>query len=205
MAISRFSTSSVAQGLPKYQKLWDGTSAVFDSDYELIERVVVGAGGAASVTFSSIPSTYKHLQIRGISRCLKADTGSENVVMSFNNDTTFTNYRTHVMDGDGSSAYTDTVQVSDFYSQAALTIGNNATANAYGATVVDIFDYANTNKNTTVRILTGVDTNGYGQTRLAASLWMNTAAISTITINPRAAGNFAIYSQFALYGIRGAS
>jgi hypothetical protein len=171
--------------------------------YDSIATQTVGAGGAASVTFSSIPSTYKHLQIRGISRCTKADTGSENVVMSFNSDTTYTNYYTHIMDGDGSSAYATGIQVSGFYSQAALTIGNNATANAYGAAVIDILDYTNTSKNTTVRILTGIDTNGYGQVRLASSVWMSTAAIDSITINPRSAGNFLQYSSFALYGIRG--
>lgn len=177
--------------------------AASTNSYESIATVTVGAGGSSSISFSSIPSTYKHLQIRGISRCTKADTGSENVVMAFNGDTTFTNYNTHLIDGDGSTAYAGQVQVSGFYSQAALTIGNNATANVYSATIVDILDYANTNKNTTVRVLTGIDTNGYGQIRLASSLWMNTAAINSITINPRSAGDFSQYSHFALYGIKG--
>lgn len=172
------------------------------NSYESIATVTVGAGGQSSISFSSIPSTYKHLQIRGISRCTKADTGSENVVMSINGDTTYTNYRTHLIEGDGSTAYGGDIQVSAFYAQAALTIGNNATANVYGAAVIDILDYTNTNKNTTVRILTGVDNNGYGQIRFASSLWMNTAAITSLTLNPRSAGNFSQYSSFALYGVR---
>lgn len=34
------------------------------TDYDSIATTTVGAGGAASITFSSIPSTYQHLQIR---------------------------------------------------------------------------------------------------------------------------------------------
>jgi hypothetical protein len=203
MGIRSLRTASISTGV-KRSKVWDQSAVVaLPTSYESIATQTVGAGGAASVTFSSVPSGYKHLQIRGISRCTKVDTGSENVVMSFNGDTTNTNYRTHLIDGDGAGVSSTDIQVSAFYAQGALTIGNNATANAYGATVIDILDYTNTNKNKTVRLLTGVDTSGYGQIRFASSLWMNTAAITSITLNPRSAGNFSQYSTFALYGIKG--
>jgi hypothetical protein len=173
------------------------------NSYESIQTVTVGGGGAANIEFTSIPSTFKHLQIRGITRCTKADTGSENVVVALNSDSTYTNYRTHYLDGDGTGVSAGAIQVSAFYSNAGLTIGNNATANVFSATIIDILDYTNTNKNTTVRVLTGIDTNGYGQVRLASSLWLNTSAVNALTFNPRSAGNFAQYSSFALYGIRG--
>lgn len=174
------------------------------NSYESIATQTVGAGGAASVTFSSIPSTFKHLQIRGIARDSAADTGVQNVVMSFNSDTTNTNYRTHYLLGDGSTADAGSIQVSGFYTGAALAVSNNATANIYGATVIDILDYANTNKNKTIRVLTGIDLNGVGgQMRLQSSVWLSTSAITSCTINVRSAGNLMQYSTFALYGIRG--
>jgi hypothetical protein len=203
MAISRFKTSTLAQGLPKYQDVWDGTTTVFDSDYELIETITVGAGGASSVSFTSIPSTYKHLQIRGITRCTKADTGAENLIGAFNSDTTHTNYRSHVLEGFGSSASAGTIQLSGFYASIGLSIGNNALANAFSVFVTDILDYTNTNKFKTVRMLSGVDTNGYGGVNLRSTLWMSTSAINSITLSLYNANNHAQYSSFDLYGIKG--
>jgi hypothetical protein len=171
------------------------------NSYESIATTTLGSS-SATITFSSIPATYTHLQIRGITRCTKADTSSENVVVALNSDSTYTNYRTHYLDGDGTGVAVGALQVSAFYSNAGLTISNNATANVFSATIIDILDYTNTNKNTTVRVLTGIDTNGYGQVRLASSLWLNTSAVNALTFNPRSAGDFAQYSQFALYGIK---
>ena len=45
------------------------TSAVAAiGDYESIASTIVGAGGAADISFSAIGTDWKHLQIRGISR-----------------------------------------------------------------------------------------------------------------------------------------
>lgn len=174
------------------------------TSFDSIATVTVGAGGASSIDFTSIAGTYKHLQLRGITRCTKADTGVENVVMSFNSNTTYTDYRTHYLQGTGAAAEAGDLQVSSFYSNAGLTLGDNATASIYTATIIDILDYADTNKNTTVRVLSGVDVNGAGGLiRFASSVWLKTDAITSISINPRSAGNFKQYSTFALYGVKG--
>lgn len=175
------------------------------TSFESIATVTVGSGGSSSVTFSSIPSTYKHLQIRWIGRDSAADTGVQNVVLSFNSDTTYTNYNSHYLTGDGASATAGNIQVSAFYAPAGLVVSNNGLASAFGAGIIDILDYANTSKYKTVRTLTGIDLNGTGgQVRLASGLWMNTAAVTNIVINVRSSGNFTQYSTFALYGIKGA-
>ena len=70
--------------------------------------------------------------------------------------------------------------------------------------VTDILDYTDTNKLTTVRTLGGYDVNGAGQFGLFSNLWNNTAAVSTITLRIVGGTNFAQYSEFALYGIKGA-
>ena len=176
---------------------------VSTNSYESIQTVSAAGGGSSTLSFTSIPSTYKHLQIRGIARASAADSADHNIVAAFNSDTTFTNYRTHVLDGDGASASSGAAQVSGFYASAGLTLGNTSTASTYSATVLDILDYTNTNKNTTTRALNGFDRNGAGFVRFASSLWINTAAITRIDLSLRTGGNFVQYSQFALYGIKG--
>jgi hypothetical protein len=76
-------------------------------------------------------------------------------------------------------------------------------ANVFGGVVIDILDYKNTNKYKTVRILSGTEyNNSNGGVSFNSGLWQNTDAITTITLQPSGA-NFAEYSQFALYGIKG--
>ena len=179
------------------------SGGVAGGDYESIATTVVGSGGASSITFTSIPSTYQHLQVRGIARVSASNSSENNVHATFNSDTTGTNYYTHFLDGDGSTASSGGVQLSNFYAAFGFGLGNTSTSNTFAASVIDILDYANTSKNTTVRHLTGADKNGSGIMRLGSSLWMNTAAITSITITPRVAGDFVEYSSFALYGIKG--
>jgi hypothetical protein len=168
-------------------------------DYESISTVTVGSGGSANVTFSSIPATYTHLQIRGIIR--QSTTGFDQALLQFNSDTG-TNYARHNINAEGGTAAAEAGTSVNKISIAAIP-GSSQTASVFGATVVDILDYKNTNKYTTTRALAGTDSNGSGYVWFASGLWQNTAAITTITITP-GAGNFVEYTQFALYGIKGA-
>jgi hypothetical protein len=168
-------------------------------DYESI-ATVVGTGSSGTITFSSIPSTYTHLQIRYIGRVTNSDT-ADNIFMQFNSDTG-SNYAWHYLLGDGSS-----VAASGATSQTRILSGRVSAATAgtdvMGVGVIDILDYANTNKNKTTRVLTGQDRNGGGVVTLHSGLWMNTGAVSTITITNGSVTNFTTSSQFALYGIKG--
>ena len=164
------------------------------NSYESISTVTVGAGGSSVITFSSIPSTYKHLQIRYINT---TSTVNQNLVVTFNSDTG-SNYAWHRLLGDGSSAIADASS-----STTGMNIGRSGgNSTSFAGGVFDILDYANTSKYKTARTLYGTDQNGSGLIFLASGLWQNTAAISTVTFTP-ASGNFAQYSQFALYGIKG--
>jgi len=174
-------------------------------DYESIATQTVGAGGAASITFSSIPSTYKHLQIRGIAATTYVSGGASAspLTIGFNSDTTYTNYRTHQLLGDGSTAQAYTVQASGWL--AGVTNAVNAdSANTYTAFIIDILDYRNTSKNKVTRSLFGNDRNGSGDINLFSGLWLNTGAITSITTQfPQSPRTLAQYSSFALYGIKG--
>ena len=170
------------------------------NSYESIATVLVGSGGQSTITFSSIPSTYKHLQVRCIARSSRTQ-NSGYAVFRFNSDSG-SNYSRHSLQGDGSSAIGDG-SGSVSYPTLLLFPGSLRGASIFGAGVLDVLDYTNTNKNKTLRVLDGYDSNGAGLIELASGAWYNTNAITSITITEFNGNNFVQYSQFALYGIKG--
>ena len=164
------------------------------NSYESIATVTVGAGGTSTISFSSIPSTYKHLQIRLMETSSSAN---NDIVCRFNSDSG-TNYSLHALLGSGVSASAYATANNTYVS-----LGYTGTSSNSGVAVCDILDYADTNKYKTVRALGGLDQNGSGYILLQSGNWRNTSAISTITITHGAAVNFNQYSSFALYGIKG--
>ncbi len=179
---------------------WFG-GLVAGGDYESIATTTVGSGGSSTVTFSSIPATFKHLQIRAIGRTDRAST-LDGFRIQFNNITTTAQYRSHFLGGNGSTTFSgDELNTAGVVNQRFS--GATSTASMFGASVIDILDYTNTNKNKTVRCLGGTDQNGSGELYLTSGVWMNTAAIDEIDIVPNIGTNFVQYTQFALYGIKG--
>ena len=169
--------------------------------YDSIATVTVGSGGSASITFSSIPSTYTHLQIRATFRETGSGTGAD-TKLSFNGDTGSGNYYSqHGLYGNGTIAGADKDATST-HIWSIYGTGSSATSGVFGVGVIDVLDYANTNKYKTTRALTGYDNNGSGLIFLRSGLWMKTNAITSITITADATA-FAEYSSFALYGIKG--
>jgi hypothetical protein len=172
-------------------------------DYESIATVTVGSGGASSVSFTSIPSTYQHLQLRVLARDNRSAGGS-NLYAQFNSDSG-ANYATHALYGNGASASA----LFDGASQTSAAIMRVSTSsigsNIFAGGVIDILDYASVNKYKTLRALTGFDDNAVsgGQIYLWSGVWMNSgSAISSITITP-VTTPIQQYSSFALYGIKG--
>jgi hypothetical protein len=126
----------------------------------------------------------------------------DSLSIQFNSDTG-SNYARHYLYGDGSSPYAGAST-----SQTSANIGAQGAAlsgsNVFGVGVIDILDYTSTNKYKTVRCLSGDDRNGSGDIQLSSGLWMSTSAISSITLLAQTgSANFAQYSSFALYGIKG--
>jgi hypothetical protein len=176
-------------------------SGVVVGDYESINTVTVGSGGQATITFASIPATFKHLQIRAIGRTDRAST-LDGFRIQFNNITTTAQYRSHFLGGNGSTTFSgDELNTAGVVNQRFS--GATSTASMFGASVVDILDYTDTNKNKTVRCLGGTDQNGSGEIYLTSGVWLNTDAINEIDIVPNIGTNFVQHTQFALYGIKG--
>ena len=196
MAVSKFSTNSLKTPL-KYSSFLAGNAAVVGTSYESIATTTVGGGGVTEITFSSIPSTYAHLQIRAILRQANGESGQ----MQFNGDTA-TNYATHSLSGDGATA---TGAISTTRTTIPIErLGGLATvANTFTGCIIDILDYKNTTKYKTVRMLSGHDENGSGYVNLESGLWQSTSAITSIRFFT--GGNvYGQYTQYALYGIKGA-
>jgi hypothetical protein len=170
------------------------------NSYESIATVTVGSGGSSTITFSSIPATYTHLQLRALTRSNNGAVQNNSIGIRLNSDTG-NNYNSHFIGGTGSSV-TVGAYGTDSYMYLPTGGGGNASASVFGVAIIDILDYSNSNKYKTVRSLSGVDNNGDGHLRFASGLWMNTNAVTTILIDGRG-DIFQQYSSFALYGIKG--
>ena len=166
--------------------------------FDLLETQVL-TSSAASVTFSSLSTyaaDYQHLQIRAVSR-MSFSNAERSLVMRFNADTA-SSYNNHGYFGSGSSV--SSYYLPDTYISIGSFAAANATANAFGAGVIDVLDAFETTKNTTVRSLAGTPTTP--QISLRSGLWRNTAALTSITLlDPTS--NLVTGSRFSLYGIRG--
>jgi len=161
--------------------------------------------GTGQVTFNSIPSVYKHLQIRGIYRN-NTNVSGDDARIRFNNDSTAV-YISHRFFGLGTtppssnSSGTGDTSISIGYNTADGSTG----ANIFTAGIIDIYDYTNTNKNKTVKTLDGFDNSGSGTIQLQSGLWASNSAINRIDLYCYNLGsnNWASGTTFALYGIEG--
>lgn len=179
--------------------LLDSGVAASTTSYESIATVTVGAGGASDMTFSSIPSTYKHLQIRFFG-FQGASTNSHIQVGSSNTIDTGSNYAWHELYGDGASAAAG-AGASQTYMKFSFMASGGTTYPQVG--ICDILDYQNTNKYKTIRVLAGSDMNGAtGYVMFRSGLWQSSNALNTIKIFP-ASGSFNQYTTAALYGVKG--
>ena len=171
-------------------------------DFESIATSTVGAGGVSSITFSSIPATYTHLQLRILARSTRTTAVTDYMNVTVNSDTG-TNYTYHFIQGDGSVTQAGaSTSLNQAYS--SYIASDTSGTSIFGVNILDLLDYANTNKYKTFRFLGGCDRNATeGKVAMMSSVWMNTNAITSIQFAP-STGSFVQYSHFALYGIKGA-
>ena len=124
-----------------------GISLALDNNFmEPIATTLVGAGGVNTVIFNDIPQTYKHLQIRAIARDTAAITDN-NMYFTINGDAS-SNYNYHFLYGSGTAAASGGGSTVSNLLGLRIT-GGNSTAGMFGAGIIDILDYTNTNKNKT--------------------------------------------------------
>jgi hypothetical protein len=168
-------------------------------DFESIASAT--PAGVSSVTFSSIPSTYKHLQIRITARSTVTNNQQE-ISFTYNGDTSG-NYGRHILWGDGSSISVDGRGSTDPANYLTWIAGNAALANVFGIMIIDVLDYTNTAKTRTVAGITGLDRNSGGLVGLISGNYNGTSAVSSINVANQGGFNFIAGSSIALYGIKG--
>ena len=166
--------------------------------YSLIASNTVGATSVASVTFSSIPSTYTDLVIKLSTRGDRSATNAEYFV-KFN--TSSANFTYKLLQGNATAAATS----SGSTGLAGVSDAATNTASVFANSEMYIPNYAgSTNKSYSIDSVEENNTTSSPAlyTYLIAGLWSNTAAISTIELYPESATNWVQYSTFYLYGIK---
>lgn len=164
-------------------------------DFESIASYTA-TGTVSDVTFSSIPSTYKILQVRGIGRGSNAGSGDLSVFAQFNGDTTSSNYRSNRIYSYGSTNGHGLDFGSNFLN-VGISLENGSTGGDFGGMIFEIIDYANTSKQKSVRSLSGSSASQFA----SAGQWLSTSAIDSIRIY-LSTGSWVANTTFALYGIK---
>ncbi len=172
--------------------------------FESIQTVNV-TSNTYSVDFTSIPQTYKHLQIRGIARTSQTgQAGGAGLSMFFNNSGA-SNHANHAIGGDGTNASTRSDTSNNYIPIRNGAVRAATTSGTYGASIVDIIDYASTTKNKTFKIFSGNEYNGAPLdilVSLGSGLLISTTAITSISIT-NVSYDLVPGTTFALYGIKG--
>lgn len=162
-----------------------------------IASVTVGSGGASTVDFSSIPSTYTDLAVYYSIRGSSNESGDgHNPYFKFNNNTS--NYSWIMGYGNGSSALKDS-GTSNLLICACPS--SDFTANTFSNGLVYIPNYTSSNYKVYYRDSTAENNGASSYTVFNARLWSNTSAINQITFYP-ITGTFVQYSSATLYGIK---
>jgi len=156
--------------------------------------VTVGVGGQASITFSSIPSTYTDLLLVASLKSVTTGGNWMDIQLRPNGSSTGLTQRS-VYGYSGTSVASNT----DANPTGGFAVQNN-TASNFSSTNIYIPNYAgSTNKSWSLE--TVVEDNGNSNILwLGADLWSNTAAITSLTLTTLT-NNLAQYSTASLYGI----
>ena len=164
--------------------------------FELISSVTVGSGGASTIDFNSIPSTYTDLVLE-ISARGSDSSLSSNLRYTFNGATT--NRSGKYLTGSGTSTESGTIT----FMYAGEVNAASSTSGTFSNVQIYITNYASSNyKSSSVD---GVqESNGTtSYATLAANLWSNTAAINAISLSLNL-GSFVSDSTAYLYGVKNA-
>jgi hypothetical protein len=163
--------------------------------YDLLETQVL-TSSASSVTFTGLGSysDYKHLQIRAVGQAEDV-VSYRTLYTAFNSDTTLTNYAYHTMRG-----YSGSVSSFGAGSNSPYTYLMPGSSLYPASWVMDIYDFASSNKQTTMRYLTGFNTNQQ-HVAMGSILWNNTAALTSVGFYLNS-GNIDAGSRFSLYGVK---
>jgi hypothetical protein len=168
------------------------------SGFQLISTSLL-ATTTASVTFSAIPASFTHLQLRVVGRYTAA-TVSSNMTLRFNADSGANYGYQYIRNNNG----TITAAAPGSY-QTSLYVGDmpgaSDAASFYGSMIIDLLDYANTNKIKTLKTFNGRGSGANPALDMFNGTWNSTAAISSILVSDAVtSASFAAGTRVSLYG-----
>ena len=168
--------------------------------YDLLETQVLSSS-ASSVSFTGLDSytDYKHLQIRMVAICAAGFTSSG--YLELNGDST-ASYSFHRLEGDGSSVSASGSSNANYILINKM-LPDNDYPTSFGVGVFDVLDFSSSSKNTTIRASHGYHNAGNEQVYLSSGAYLNTAAITSLTIGGAGGNSMGAGSRFSLYGSKG--
>lgn len=155
------------------------------STYVGLANITLGSS-AASVTFSSISQAYRDLII-----IIDGTENADSSIRVYYNSDTASNYTRVFMEGNGSTTGSGSGTDSRIIDMRS----------AVSNTILQIFDYSATDKHKSALVRSNAATSSYPQVWAAAGRWANTAAITSVTLDPDSTTQFNAGTNFALYGI----
>jgi len=163
--------------------------------YEIINKTTVGSGGTASISFTSIPSTYTDLVVRMSGRSNRSAT-FDNLNIGFNGSTS--NFSGRVLVGYGNSG-TESGTATGLIASI-----NSATSTSNTFTSVDVYipNYASNNNKSFSADAVNENNDGFAVAFLGAGLWSNSAAITSVQLYPVNGTGFVEHTTAYLYGIK---
>jgi hypothetical protein len=166
--------------------------------YPIASRDLSNLSG--DIAFTNLPQNFTHLQVRVFVRSSYTSNPAAYSGLYFNGLPTANNYPNHILVADGgsissSSALSNNQLTPDAYAAPSAA----STSNVFASLIWDIFDYTNTNKYKTVKVMAGFDASGSGRVSLGSGFWTNTGAINQINVTT--VNNFVAGSRIDIYGI----
>jgi hypothetical protein len=198
MGVVKLSTAGILD-YSKTSNFLSGNSAFSLGAYDLLETTTLTTS-ASSISFTGLDTLaagYQHLQIRAVARSDRAAPDSS-LNMRFNGDSG-SNYQAHSITtypgyfSSGGTGLSSSIL-------AGTETGGQATANTFGASVIDILDFASS-KNTTIKSFSGYALSNYVLS-FASGLWINTNPVTSITVGNWDSASHVANSCFSLYGVK---
>jgi hypothetical protein len=187
------------------------TGNLINTNYYSISTATVDVSGASSISFSSIPQTYTHLQLRIFNQTNRSTYNTSGLYMRLGNngiDSGY-NYSYHGLQSNPASPsnLVNSYAVTSSNYGPNMSTSSSVASNVFGVGVIDIVDYKNVNKYKTVRCLSGSDTNGAasgyaGYIDFGSFLWTSTNAVTDLAFYPLYGTAFNQYSTFELFGVK---
>lgn len=167
---------------------------VVDERYLVEEATPVGD----NVTFSGIAGTGNNLVVIGYTRSNRAATNDE-IKIGFNGDAVAANYARQYISGANAAALANSAASNTI----GVTPGDTATANAYGALITFISEYAETTNDPAYLVLEGYHESSTPQayTYVVSGRRNNVAAITSVEYNIDAGSGFVDGTLFSLYRV----